>query len=96
MRRKSIARRRPVVVYRVEMDDETPGTVIAKGWIAEDDVTRRLDRTRPCGRAWTDEQVETIRGQWIDNTDTDAIHALPAAVRDLIWEFDDKIREALK
>lgn len=95
MRRKSIARRRPVVVYRVESDPEDASIVRVRAWEAEDDETKRLNRDRPFGSGWVDEQG-AIRGQWLDSTDTDGIHALPEDVRELIWEMDDSIRAALK
>lgn len=94
-RRKSIARRTPVVVYRVEADADEPLRVNLRAWEADD--IGRMIQSRPFGRAWTDLEPDQslTGGGWILSTDTDAIHELPDVVRDQLWDFDDAIRAAL-
>jgi len=96
MRRKSIARRRPLIVFRAEPDENDATVFHVRAWIG-DDVTGRLDRDRYIGNVRATEYAGTaFRGQWLDNTDTEAIHDLPDDVRDAIWSLDDAAREALK
>ncbi len=92
VRRKSIARRLPYIVYRVEPTDN--GAIAYKAWIG--DKNGRLIRDKRLGDATlTDWAAEPIKGQWIVSNDTDAIHGLPEEVRNGLWEFDDALRKAM-
>jgi hypothetical protein len=75
----------------------TPTTVACEAWVAKDDVTARLDPDRYLGKAMlTEYEGPRVKLKWLDNRDTDAIHEQHEDVRDLIWQFDDAIREATK
>lgn len=91
-RRKSLARRWPIVLYRVEQHGND---VVLKAW--EANAQGRMFKSRPVGSAvirdWEDEPV---RDRWVTSDDTDGIHELPLDVREGLWEFDDAIREAYK
>lgn len=90
MTRKSIARRRPIIVYRVELTDDDRALVL-KAWIGND--MGRLDPDRFLGTARDNEwDGGHLRGRWFDNRDTETIHGLPVKAREYLWEFDDALR----
>lgn len=91
-RRKSLARRTPIIVYRVEPNDES--AIEMRAWVG--DENGRMIKEQFVGNAKISEyDGPEVRGQWLDSTDTDGIHALPEEVRDGLFEFDDAIRKAL-
>jgi len=91
-RRKSLARRWPHVVYRVEQDGED---VLLKGWEANE--YGRMIKSRYLGYAAIREwDHEPVRATWLTSDDTDGIHSLHEEVRDALWQLDDAIREAYK
>jgi hypothetical protein len=87
-RRKSIARRRPVIVYRIEVDDES---FQIKAWHG-DSQTHRIAGPMLYDGRWSYEG-ERFRSVWLTNVDTDGIHDLPPSVSNLIWKIDDVLRE---
>ena len=87
-RRKSIARRRPVIVYRVEVDESE---FRIRAWNA-DELTHRIDGPMRYENTWSYEGPR-FGSAWITNVDTDEIHDLPTGVAELIWRIDDLLRE---
>jgi len=91
--KKSIARRRPVTVFRVDTsDDGTEFTV--KVWIATDPDMPRTDRY--AGKVTEDEYSGPRAQGWFDSRDTASLHRLPTEVLDALFEIDDRVREALR
>ncbi|KQX07329.1 hypothetical protein ASC59_06000 [Leifsonia sp. Root1293] len=79
----------------MEPNLEQTDRVDMRAWLG--DEYGRMLRQHPLGSAWVDEIEGPLpRGQWITTKETDKIHALPEAVRDELFDFDDAIREALK
>ena len=94
MRKRSLARRTPIVVYRVEPDSDQR-RVDLRAWLGDD--SGRMLKEHPLGSAWVDEIESPLpRGQWLTSRDTDQIYTLPDVVRDQLFDFDDAIREALR
>lgn len=94
MNRKSIARRRPVIVYRLEPSSSDAEAVDMRAWVVDDEETGRLDPKSKVGEwtftGWTGDPVRA----WLDNRDTDGIHALPEPFQRAIWSADDAIRSS--
>jgi hypothetical protein len=92
-RRRSLARRRPIVVYRVDADSDARSVTI-KAFLANE-MGRIINTKRTEAVATiTDFDGPYPRGQWIESTETDDIHALADDVRDGIFAVDDALREA--
>lgn len=89
-RRKSIARRRPIIVYRLEPIEG--GTIRIRGWMTDDDLMGRLDERKYLGAANITGYAGPARGQWFDSRDTDSIHGLPKELRDAVFQVDDAWR----
>lgn len=87
-RRKSIARRRPVIIYRIDYEGQA---ITVKAWRGDEDMGR-IDGPKVFENSWPI-TGDAAGGSWIDSRDTDAIHNLPAAVRDLVWGIDDELRK---
>ncbi len=92
MSKRSIARRRPVSVFRVDGDPETRLLTI-KMWLSEDEDMRRADHY--VGRAFDDEYAGPYVGRWLNSRDTDGLHELPPDVLEFLFEFDSDMRSEL-
>ncbi|MBP1326742.1 hypothetical protein JOF28_001974 [Leucobacter exalbidus] len=91
-RRKSLARRWPWVVYRVEQDGDK---VFIKAW--EANTYGRMIKSRHLATGTISEwEHDPVKPCWLTSTDTDAIHRLHEEIRDGLWELDDAIRQAYK
>lgn len=92
IRKKSLARRRPVILYRVEPQ----GTALAlRAW--EADANGRMIKDRKLAEADLPDGAEELHGGcWVTSDDTDGIYDLPKAARQALWQLDDAIRAAYK
>lgn len=91
-RRRTIARRNPELVYKVEAGSEHE--IELHVWVA--DERGRLIANKYIGNAWIDEPDEPLRaGGWHSSKDTERLYMLPDEVRELLFQLDDSARAAL-
>lgn len=90
--KRTLARRTPELLYRIENEDED--SVFVKVW--KSDEMKHIDGPRLAVAYIQEREGEPFKDVWVTSKETQELRSLPDDIRDFIFALDDTVRKTHK